>query len=188
MNQPNNVAKTLEFFKKNSIQYQLSRNVEASNCRDAANKRTRRGQIGIPLADELKTYFGEYQNEADSKSLVVINLPGDCRIDFAKIRDLLGTREMITLATPSVMRLFGIEFGEVNPFLIHEVYHDKRINGRFLDLVMLFDKSLVSRQSTMLTNAGDLTWGIEFRCADVIKGFDHVVGDQSFIEKKDVNK
>ena len=179
---PDKVQQTSSFFVKFNVWYLLARNDEAYSCEDAAKKRFRNNIQGIPLEDELKTYFGEYDDLDGSRQLVLINLPGNCRIDFKKIRSILSVNGKVRLAQRRTMNLFRINFGEVNPFLIYTIFNSANTVSRFSKLTMMFDESLLSKKNTMLTNAGELTWGIEFRISEVIPCFDNVIYNFSFIE------
>jgi hypothetical protein len=180
---PKNVLKTISFFQKNKIWYKLSRNKDAFGCEDAAKKRNRNNSVGIPSSDELKTFFGEYTIETN-KNLLLLNLPGDCKIDFVRVRNILGIKEHISLAGEQAMKLFNIERWKVNPFLIYEMYEPISKVESFANLTTLFDKSLLHKEETAMTNAGELSWGIEFHVSDVVKHFQNCIYSQSFIETK----
>ncbi len=184
---PDKVMKTITFFNKNRIWYTLTRNETAFSCEDAAKKRLRNALVGIPLEDELKTYFGEYVISKGQQQLVLINVRGDCRIDFDLVRSILGISQKIGFASKSTMSLFQIEFGEVNPFLICEIFKESNVASKFEGLITMFDKSLLVKQTTMMTNAGELSWGIEFNIQEVIRHFDNVISNRSFVESA-INK
>ncbi|MEP0265239.1 YbaK/EbsC family protein [Dokdonia sp.] len=179
---PDKVKKTITFFEKNKLDFKLSRNKEAFSCVDAAQKRYRDGEVGIPLKDELKTYFGEYKVSKYEKHLILINLSGQDRIDFKKIRSILKISKGIRLASKETMELFNIEYGQVNPFLIHELFYNSKTFNVFGSLTVLFDKDLQIEKSTMMTNAGELSWGIEFSLVNVVYSFSEVIYDKSFIK------
>jgi prolyl-tRNA editing enzyme YbaK/EbsC (Cys-tRNA(Pro) deacylase) len=182
MNFPLNVARTVSFFEKYSLWHLLSRNESAFSCKDAARKRIRSSKIGIPLSDELKTYFGEHRISRKQTQLILINLPGDHRIDFEKVRSIIGAVGEIGLAPDKTMKLFQIQFGEVNPFLIYNLFEEINKVGEFSGLTILFDNSLITKQSTVMTNAGDLTWGIEFNAHEVISYLPGCISTESFVE------
>ncbi|KPA11812.1 hypothetical protein MHK_007983, partial [Candidatus Magnetomorum sp. HK-1] len=59
-NIPSNVVLTIQFFEKRNIWFKLDRNqgfAEVNSCSEAAHNRSRLGTHGIPLRDELKSYF-----------------------------------------------------------------------------------------------------------------------------------
>jgi prolyl-tRNA editing enzyme YbaK/EbsC (Cys-tRNA(Pro) deacylase) len=181
---PDKVIQTTSFFTKKQLWFKLTKNEDALSCEDAAKKRLRNNAIGIPLADELKTYFGEYRVSKTRQQLVLINLPGDCKIDFEIVRSILGISENISLASKKILDFFQIEFGEINPFMIYEMFHEKNIAEIFEGLTVMFDSSLFLKQTTMVTNAGELSWGIEFRASEVINHFQNAIADRTFIESK----
>lgn len=182
---PKKVLKTISFFKLNNLWYNLSRNKDAFRCEDAAKKRNRNGKAGIPLEDELKTFFGEYKVNKAKQQLVLINLPGNCQIDFPTVRKILRIKENITLAGRRNLDVFDIEFAEVNPFLIYQMFDTVKTENQFEGLIILFDKTFLNKESTVMTNAGELSWGIEFNASDVVKHFDNCIYDRSFISIKD---
>ena len=179
---PEKVKRTVAFLKKNKISYTLSRNKDAYSCTDAAQKRYRDGEEGIPLSDELKTYFGEYRVSKKEKHLILINLSGNNRINFKKIRSILKKSKGIRLAGKETMDLFSIQYGEVNPFLIYEIFYNSKIPSIYAGLTILFDSGLSEKKTTMMTNAGELSWAIEFNIKEVIHQFPKTIHNISLIK------
>lgn len=138
--------------------YQFSRNEPALSCQDAAYKRVRLGHKGIPLSDELKSFLGEYRTESGYQ-IFLAHARGDREIDFAKLRTLLGTSLEIRRASVEVAARLGIAYGTVNPFLMGD------------DVRQLFDLELRQRlgiPGTIMTNAGEHTWAVEFYPSDIV--------------------
>lgn len=177
-----NIELTLHFFYKNEIPFFLSRNKTAFSCKDAAKKRNRNFHTGIPLEDELKTFFGEVKLSHTVSKLILINVSGRDRIDFNKIRRALNTEEKISFVNTKLMDQFGIKFGTVNPFLINEKYEIVKDDIKYDDLIIFFDKKLLSRKRSMMTNAGELNWGLEFKVSHIYKHFENSIIDWSIIE------
>jgi len=181
-NIPINVIKTISFFEINSIGYNLSRNDDAMSCLDASSKRIRNGNIGIPLSDELKTYFGEYRTSSNTLGLVAINLAGHKRIDFEKVKNIIGATNKIKLVNKSTLNIFNLSFGKINPFIIYKIFNEKSSTLEHDSLITLFDNDLLSKKSTMLTNAGELSWGIEFKASEAIVLFKNCISQHSIVE------
>jgi aspartate racemase len=125
----------------------------AWSCREAANARQRLGKKGIPLCDELQTYLGSYES-AEGRRYVAVHYRAhqDCNTDATA--EILGAK-VTWLAAEELSTEFGMAYGLVNPFLL---------DGR-ADVIQLFDQDVLSRRLspyTMMTNAGDPAWGIEF--------------------------
>jgi aspartate racemase len=86
------------------------------------------------------------------------------------------------LADKEMAEYFGLEYGTVNPFTI-----DPHLLS--LPVLQIFDDSIFINKLppyTMMTNAGDLQWGIEFNPDDLFKIIDiyekgDVTKDSSFI-------
>lgn len=153
------------------INHVMSRNLSAGSCVDAAMKRIRYQKQGIPLKDELKTFFGEYTLETNRKCLVTVNVAGDKRINFNKVRKALKTKKDIKPCQPNTLNLFGVTFGEINPFLLDYIFFEaqnKKVKTQFDGFSQLFCSDLKNREGSMMTNAGDKTWGVEFNINDVI--------------------
>ena len=178
---PIKVQNTIEIFEQRKTWFRLSRNQEATTCSDAATKRLRNEKQGIPLSDELKTFFAEYQLAKDKRGLMVINLPGNHFINFSKLRKLLNKKTFISPVNERMLSEWGIKFGEINPFLID--YLSRALPNPDHDIKFIFDPSIFSnRTESMMTNAGELTWGIEFRPKQLFLMFPEATFDQSIVK------
>lgn len=168
---PPSVRKTISFMEDQNLWYLLSRNPPAYSCKDAASKRLRLGYRGISLYDELKSYFAAFQNKLGQKQAVMIHCRGNQLIDMGKVKRILKTESPIHRLTQKELNaIFSSDdpdrksYGMVNPFGIGPWGADS-------PLMQIFDKSLLegkSPEGTMMTNAGDLTWGIEFDPKELI--------------------
>ena len=86
------VTQTIRFFVNRGVWYKLSRNREALGCRDAAHKRWRLGHQGIPLWDELKSFFGCFINARGRPQLFVAHCRADQRLDMQLLARVLEAR------------------------------------------------------------------------------------------------
>jgi len=167
---PAKVKKTIIFFKSHDLWFNLSRNLEARSCRDAANKRNRLGHTGIPLKHELKSFFGKFTNAAGNEQFVVLHCKGNQELDFDKIKRVLNAKgEVHRLTDEELANLFELDYGVVNPFTLDPLFLNT-------PLLQVFDRSIEENHIppyTMMTNAGDLTWAIEFKPLQLIDAILH---------------
>lgn len=161
MEYPKSVKKIIEFVEYNKLWYSITWNYAAMSCADAANKRSRLGgEKGIPLCDELKSNIGYYLLNGKRKN-ILIHCRGSQMIDDEKIQFLLGS-EYIRLPNEDLLMEFNCEYGLVNPFFF-------ALN--FPDIEQVFDKSVLDDffpPYTLMTNAGDKNWGIEFKSKELV--------------------
>jgi aspartate/glutamate racemase len=182
---PMAVQRAIEFLRRRSVWFNLSRNREARSCRDAARKRNRLGHEGIPLADELKSYIGLFTNAAGNPQPFLAHCRGDRLLDFAKLAKALNARDLPIRMTEEDLNVFGLEYGLINPFGIDQVLQTPNsyaLDGAFLTspILQVFDTELLHRvgiPGSMMTNAGDLTWGVEFFAKELIS-----IIDNKFVE------
>lgn len=172
---PEKVKRTIDFFSTHNIWFTLSRNHEARSCREAASRRTRLGHTGIPLEHELKSYFGKFINASGIEQHVVLHCRGNQKLDFNKINRVLNARnEVKKLTNEELNQFFDRDYGIVNPFTLDPLFLNTPI-------LHVFDQSLEKNYKspyTIMTNAGDLTWAIEFKPDKLINAIYHsVVGD-----------
>jgi hypothetical protein len=86
------------------------------------------------------------------------------------VRRLLGARAKPQLATTQELEGLGLKHGTINPFrAVHETGSaGPGATGHAMDV---FDLDILSRSpspDTMMTNAGSLTWAVEFNPAELI--------------------
>ena len=145
------------------IWHQISRNEPAASCQDAARKRNRLGHKGVPLWDELKSFLGEYHDGPGTRRVFLAHCRGDRKLDLEKLRHALesvGEIRRVSLKTEE--RLWAdhrVGYGTVNPLM--------EIAGG----LQIFDEELrhpVGVPGTMMTNAGDFTWAVEFNPAELV--------------------
>ena len=164
---PVGVQETIRFLVANSVWFQLSRNAKVLSCRDAAQRRYRLGRRGIPLADELRSYLAEAADESGAKLYVLLHCRGDASIDFeavSQVRQLGG----LTLSRASLAEFDeeSIGYGLVNPFVAPELLRGR---GR---IIQVFDPAVLDgtgETATMMTNAGEKTWAVEFDPRDLLR-------------------
>jgi len=163
---PKNIELIINFCVKQGIGFILSRNIKSLSCSDARNNRMRLGYKGIPLYDEFKSIiFVGFDNEGNEK-IIAAHCRGHMSLNTNNIRDVFQLVE-----TPQVLpeteleKRYGMVLGTVNPILVELNSFNKIIN--------IFDKGLLEPMTkcpgTMMTNAGDHTWGIEFDPAQLIR-------------------
>lgn len=157
---PEPVQKNIDFLVSHCVWHSVSRNAVVRSCADAAQHRMRLGQKGIPLCDELKTGLGQV-NTAGALRFVAVHCRGHQRLDEAKLSRAVGG--LFRRLTPDeLVRVFGAEKGLVNPFAL-------AVRG---GVQQVFDETLTLQYFppyTMMTNMGDLTYGVEFYASEVIR-------------------
>ena len=153
------------FFDVSNLWSLFSRNSPATSCRDAAARRRRLGTEGIPLYDELKTLCVEIDRRT-GREVGLLHCRADVQFDLAKAASTLGALSPLRpLSASELEERYDATYGTVNPFSEGE------------QLVHVFDTEVLFRVSapyTMMTNAGDLTWAVEFYPGDVIDALKRV--------------
>jgi len=156
---PNAVIEISNFCEHNKLNVQFSRNEPASNCKDASSKRKRHGRVGIPLFDELKSSIEYYYDNNGEKVIIATHYRGNQMMDRALIEKHIEKKiektavQIQRLEKDELLSRFGMQFGTVNPILL-----EVRSQGK---IRQFFDESLF-KPGTMMTNAGNHTWAIEF--------------------------
>ena len=157
---PSRVRSTIAFFERHKLWYVLTRNSAATSCRDAVARRHRLGVQGIPLYDELKSFCGVAQRSDGSRQVVLCHCRANTRFDMDAVGRLLHSRGAITRLPEHELSKSMAEYGTVNPFSeAHQYLH-------------VFDEDVFARYTpphTMMTNAGDRTWAVEFRPSDAMR-------------------
>lgn len=170
---PQSVARTATFLSERGVWFTLGRNHEARSCRDAAQKRTRLGEIGIPLWDELKSFFGVVNRDGRAQHLVV-HCRGDRELDLELVAASVGASDAPERCEGPELERLGMAYGLVNPF------EPWAFDGQLLAVPVLqvFDRDLLTPigvPGTVMTNAGDLTWSVELRAAELATALDHTI-------------
>lgn len=159
---PPDVVTTIRFFTDAGVWFQLSRNQEAEGCRDAARKRNRLGHRGIPLWDELKSFLASFVDEQGHRRLIMAHCRGDRRLDLEALGRVLHAKKLPAKIGEFEAASIGTGYGRVNPFVVGGE-HSKDLREPVP--LQIFDHDLCNRlgvPGTIMTNAGDRTWGVEF--------------------------
>ena len=160
---PEAVLATSAFLEQLNIWHLFSRNLEARSCKDAANKRNRIGHQGICVDDELKSILGVYTDTLGNSRLAVAHCRGTAQLDFGKIRHKLGIEGHFQRLEETEMRELDLDYGLVNPFQWQQGFNH-------LPVIQIFDTQTQQDRSlpnTMMTNAGEFTWAVEFNCKEL---------------------
>jgi aspartate/glutamate racemase len=144
---PENVKNNIRFLQSKKVWYILSKNTKVLGCGEAAANRHRLGNKGIPIFDELKSELGFFINKEHKKQKVLVHCRGNQKLDRLKISGVLNSE---------YQRITNVDEkkGLINPF-------DKR----FRNLIQIFDISTTKNfhpPYTMMTNAGDFEYALEF--------------------------
>lgn len=155
------------------IWFRLSRNFKAESCADAAHKRNRGlGQMGIPLHDELKTFLGQITGSDGQELIVMIHCRGDEELDLELVENTLKARTPIEKLSLEQITKLGVGYGLINPFVAGEIISTDRRGPRISSpFVQFFNQSIIDCPTvppTMMTNAGDYTWAVEFDPRELI--------------------
>ena len=159
MDLPQTVINNTNFLKSKNIWHILSLNQEAKSCADAAAKRNRLGHTGIPIFDELKSELGFFTNKENQKQKVLVHCRGNQKLDRLKISGILNS-EYQRSSDPQDIK------GLINPF-----------DEKFRSLLQIFDISTTIAfypPYTMMTNAGDFNYAIEFEVNELISHLENV--------------
>lgn len=151
---PIEVEQNIEFLNSQNIWFVLSENPKAISCPDAASKRNRLGNKGIPIFDELKSELGFFTNKNGDEQKILVHCRGNQKIDRLKISGILNA-EYQRLESDTHTK------GLINPF-----------GEEFRNLLQVFDISTIKKfhpPFTMMTNAGDFNYAIEFETSELIK-------------------
>lgn len=158
---PPGVEHTIRFLSKRGVWFRISRNAPATSCKEAANNRQRLGHKGIFLFQEMKSFFGGYTDGSGGRHYVALHCRADRMLDQDLVRRALGGAELERLDEDELGKL-GMAYGLVTPF--------EPWAGTGVQVTQIFDPDLtepIGHPPTVMTNAGDYTWGIEFRARDV---------------------
>lgn len=164
---PSAVERTHAFFERTRAWVRFARNGPATSCRDAAQKRQRLGHIGIELHDELKSFVGSFRDENGHQVFFLAHCRGDRKLDLDRLRQALGASDLPLRLDEHEAASLGLAYGLVNPFGIQG--REGPLLG--LDLIQVFDEEIIEDcglPNTMMTNAGDLTWAVEFKPCELV--------------------
>ena len=169
---PSEVRRIEAHFCASDSWYLLGRNEDAYDCEQAALVRNCLG-VGIPLSRELKSFLGVFTDKTGHARRFVVHHRANTELDLEKVAALLG-------AVSGVERLnllgsndeFG--YGLINPFTIEF----QSLSG--IPHLQLFDNGIFRSDElpdTLMTNAGERTWSVEFRAEDL----DRLISPENFL-------
>ncbi|MES2441196.1 MAG: hypothetical protein V4574_00070 [Pseudomonadota bacterium] len=163
---PQSVIETVEYCSAKNLWFLIGRNSAVRSCREAAARRVRLGKCGIPLRDELRSYLAEGIDGTGNKRTILFHCRGDQSLSIARLNELDLGLSGLTRAVIADLADEHLGYGLVNPFL-------SPARQAALGLVrQVFDRSLLDDEGeagTMMTNAGSLTWSIEFQPAALVR-------------------
>lgn len=170
---PDNVLRVVEYCTAKGIGFALSRNEPAGNCRDARNKRHRLGHDGIALYDEMKSLVGVGKDLSGATQIIAMHCRGHMAVDLRRVNDLCHSEITLKSLEPGDKLWEGsnIGFGTVNPILLEVESKGAIVN--IFDLGLL--ESMSRFPGTMMTNAGDLTWGFEFDPGELVAAIENKI-------------
>jgi len=137
----------------------LTRNSVATSCRDAAARRNRLGVEGIPIYDEMRSFCGAVYRSDGSRRIVLLHCRANAHFNVDAAGQLLGATRRIARLSPEELSRDTTAYGSVNPF------------SESGDYIHVFDEDVFTAYAsphTMMTNAGDHTWAVEFRPLDLV--------------------
>ncbi|HEY6350041.1 MAG TPA: aspartate/glutamate racemase family protein [Candidatus Angelobacter sp.] len=168
MSYPQEVELNLAFFRTHSLWHIVSENPAVRSCPDAAQRRNRLGNEGIPLFDELKTSVGLCDSPL-GRRYIAVHCRGHQLLDERKLATVLGC-PFARLAEEELTEQFSAEKGLVNPFGL----------AQRADVQQIFDKTVLDSYfppNTMMTNLGHLCYAVEFHASEVVEALDATVAD-----------
>jgi prolyl-tRNA editing enzyme YbaK/EbsC (Cys-tRNA(Pro) deacylase) len=157
---PERVRRTLDWFRRHGLWCKLSRNSVATSCRDAAARRHRLGHVGIPLYDELKSLCVAVYRGGERR-FALLHCRATSRFDLEAARCVLhADRPLARVSSDELERRFKTAYGTVTPF------------AEPTEFIQVLDAGVLTRLTapfTMMTNAGEHTWGVEFHPDPVVE-------------------
>jgi len=177
---PQNVDEIIRFCASKNMGVILSRNEKATSCKDARTKRFRLGHIGIPLFDELKSVVFKGYGRDGNEKIIATHCRGHMDIVVDRIAEICVLKEAPkVMESEELKERFNMDYGTVSPILIE-------INSKNT-IINIFDISLTyplaCSPGTMMTNAGEHTWGIEFDPILLIKNINNKIIDSIAVPK-----
>ena len=163
---PDEVTSNIRFLKSKNVWHILSKNPIVISCGEAAANRNRLGSKGIPIFDELKSELGFFINKENKEQMVLVHCRGNQKLDRLKISGILNSEyQRIT----SEKKIKGL----INPF-----------GKKFRNLLQIFDTSTTKDfypPYTMMTNAGDFEYALEFEVNSLICALRNTSGEKNII-------
>ncbi len=162
---PEGVLRTIALLTSLGVWFRLSRNRTAFSCRDAARKRRRLGTEGIEIWNELKSWLGRYEDADGRRRILLAHCRGDRELDLGRLQAAVANATRLERLEEAEMEELGVAYGTVNPFGTWSA--DSAADSA---VVQIFDQELTrpfGEVGTMMTNAGDRTWGVELDIAQL---------------------
>lgn len=97
----------IEFLKKNKVSFTETEHEPVFTSEQAARAR------GVPISQGMKTLL---LKSSQQKRFFLVVLPGDKKLDSAKIRKLLGLKRLSFASAEEVEQVMGCEVGGCYPF------------------------------------------------------------------------
>ena len=175
---PETVRTTVRFLATRGIWFRLSRNHAVRSCRDAASRRVRLGHEGIPLWDEFKSFFGRFINASGKPQFVVAHCRGDRILNLELLAAKLNAKTISERLPAEELKRLGLEYGLINPFV--ESFYPGNLDPLIMQsaILQVFDTELTTQigvPGTVMTNAGDFTWAVEFFADELARKVDHSI-------------
>jgi len=165
-NLPKEVESNIRYLKSQNVWHILSQNKKVVSCSDAAANRDRLGNTGIPIFDELKSELGFFINKEHKIQKVLVHCRGNQKLDRLKISGILNSEYQRITGTKEIK-------GLINPF-----------GKQFRKLPQIFDISTTKDfypPYTMMTNAGDFEYALEFEVNSLIEALKNTSGEDNVI-------
>jgi len=175
-NVPFRVKESLSFVDRLGLWYIISRNSPATSCRDAAQRRHRLGTEGIPLSDELRSVCMVFYDQDEHRQYVMLNCRANFYFDLKKVHKIIKAhpkRPIAKLSPDELKRVFLSEYGTVSPFVNMNAVRYQLFDHRVL--------KTFHPPYTMMTNAGDHTWGIEIYPDQLVEALKKEYPDQVLV-------
>ena len=145
--------KIITLLDENKVEYTLTEHLPVFTSEEAAAVRK-----DFSLHQGAKAMVLKIVNSQLSigNCLVMCVLPGDKKIDFKKLKSVLGARD-VSLADPEeVEKTVGVKIGAVSPF------------GHLSGLKVLLDESIYDNEEIVF-NAGDHCKSVKMKLSDYLR-------------------
>ncbi len=145
--------KIVAFLKEHHIPFTLEEHEDTPTSAQAANVRSK--MLGIPPEEVLKRAAKSMILRSNSRFFQFV-LPGNKKIDFKKVKKLLGSAST-SLATPDeVLQVTGVQIGGVPPF------------GNLFNIPVYLEQSMLANEQ-LDCNAGSRGVSLTMNVADYVK-------------------
>jgi Ala-tRNA(Pro) deacylase len=137
--------KIIRLLDENNVEYKLDEHEATITSEDAARIR------GVSQSTGAKSMIAKTKDK-----FVLLVLPGDKRIDWRKVKNILSVKDISLASEGEVLEKTGLVRGSVAPF------------GSLLEMEEYFDESLLKNEYLNL-NAGSVNHSITLKTQDLIK-------------------